>query len=69
MNKAKLIVQLRNSREYKFKTEGLDVEAILKQDCEGLRQGLIDGKFSAVDLVNVFAQRCSTIGRGLCLST
>jgi|MGYP000032022894 hypothetical protein len=39
MNKAKLIVQLRNSREYKFKTEGLDVEAILKQDCEGLRQG------------------------------
>ena len=44
-------------------------EEILKMDVTQLRQGLLSGKFSSEDLVNVFASRCYTIGRHLCLST
>jgi Asp-tRNA(Asn)/Glu-tRNA(Gln) amidotransferase A subunit family amidase len=38
-------------------------------DVTQLREGLLSGKFSSEDLVNVFAARCYTIGRRLCLST
>ena len=33
-----------------------------------LKKGLIDGKFTSVDLVHVFGKRCQDIGRRLCLS-
>jgi hypothetical protein len=35
----------------------------------GLRQGLLSGYFSSVDLVHLFGSRCQSIGRDLCLST
>ena len=38
-------------------------------DVTQLREGLMTGRFTSVDLVHVFAQRCYTIGRQLCLST
>lgn len=34
-----------------------------------LRKGLFEGKFTSVDLVNVFGDRCQRIGRELNLST
>ena len=30
-----------------------------------LKEGLLEGKFTSVDLVNFYAHRCYTIGRGL----
>ena len=42
---------------------------ILEMDVGQLREGLIQQKFTSVDLVNVFGRRCYTIGRRLCLST
>lgn len=37
-------------------------------DVTQLKEGLLKGDFTSVDLVNVFAKRCYTIGRQLCLS-
>ena len=34
-----------------------------------MTQGLIDQRFTSVDLVNIFGDRCYVIGRGLCLSS
>ena len=34
-----------------------------------MKEHLISGTFTSVDLVNVFAKRCYTIGRDLCLTT
>ena len=42
---------------------------LLTLDVHGLRQGLLDRKFSSVDLVNFYGNRCYTIGRDLCLTT
>ena len=44
-------------------------ESLLTLDVHGVRQGLLEGKFSSVDLVNFYGQRCYTIGRDLCLTT
>ena len=38
-------------------------------DITQLREGLMKEKFTSVDLINIFGQRCYTIGRQLCLST
>eukprot|EP00347_Sterkiella_histriomuscorum_P018941 403343571 len=43
-------------------------ELILSLDVTGLREELLKGTFTSVDLVNVFGNRCQTIGRDLCLS-
>lgn len=37
-------------------------------DVTQLREGLLTGKWTSVDLVNVFAKRCYQIGRALCLT-
>jgi Asp-tRNA(Asn)/Glu-tRNA(Gln) amidotransferase A subunit family amidase len=37
-------------------------------DVTQLKEGLLRGDFTSVDLVNVFGKRCYTIGRRLCLS-
>jgi hypothetical protein len=37
----------------------------LSLDIEGLRNGLFNGAFTCSDLVEMFAERCWTIGRGL----
>ena len=37
-------------------------------DVTKLKEGLLRGDFTSVDLVNVFGKRCYTIGRRLCLS-
>jgi Asp-tRNA(Asn)/Glu-tRNA(Gln) amidotransferase A subunit family amidase len=37
-------------------------------DVTQLKEGLLRGDFTSVDLVNVFGKRCFTIGRRLCLS-
>ena len=43
-------------------------DLIISLDLEGLRQGLVKGKFTSVDLVNVFGARAQTIARELELS-
>lgn len=53
---------------YEFK----DVEQealILSLDATHLREHLLKGTFTSVDLVHVFAKRCYTIARALRLST
>jgi Asp-tRNA(Asn)/Glu-tRNA(Gln) amidotransferase A subunit family amidase len=59
----------RDAKEYPW-LKTIDKEAeILNMDVSQLRQGLISGKFTSVDLVHVYARRCVEIGRKLCLST
>jgi hypothetical protein len=41
---------------------------ILDSDVTQLKEGLIRGTYTSVDLVNVFAKRCFTIGRQLNLT-
>ena len=36
--------------------------AILKMDVSQLRKGLFEGKFTSVDLVNIYGSRCRTLG-------
>ena len=69
MKSAKQFLVNRNNRKFVFKTEGLNVEEIINMGVDQLHEGLINGQFTSVDLVNVFGQRCYTIGRGLCLTT
>ena len=38
-------------------------------DVTQLQEGLNEGKFTSVDLVNIFGDRCQSIGRGLNLTT
>ena len=66
--RAARILLTRNHNFYSFKTNHLDVPAILKLDVKGLQAGLRKNKFTSVDLVHVFAQRCQVFGRDLCLS-
>ena len=59
----------RDAKEYPWLKE-IDRESeILEMDVSQLRQGLMSGRFTSVDLVHVFARRCMQIGRRLCLST
>lgn len=46
----------------------MDIDYILSLDINQLKHGLIEGRFTSVDLVNVFADRCYRVGRSLCLS-
>ena len=62
-------LEKRNSQWHQFNLDGINVELILQSDLQKLRQGLMKGKFSSVDLVNVFGERCQRIGRQLNLST
>ena len=65
---ARAALQKRNSRTDSFDTSGIDVDKILSMDVNQLREGLIAGKFTSVQLVTVFAERCQRIGRRLNLS-
>ena len=63
--------EMRNGRLFSFRDEiqNLDVDGIIKLDVLQLRKGLFNGDFTSVNLVNVFSERCYTIGRGLNLTT
>ena len=41
----------RNAKHFKFNTSGIDVARILSLDCQQLREELIKGTFTSVDLV------------------
>ena len=60
----------RNAKKYDFgsKLDDIDVDHILSLDITQLKSGLIEGRFTSVDLVNVYADRCYRVGRSLCLS-
>jgi hypothetical protein len=60
----------RNATKYDFASQlqELDLEYILSLDITKLKSGLLEGQFTSVDLVNVFADRCYRVGRSLCLS-
>lgn len=65
--KSKKLRESKLSRTHKFdKVDNEDL--ILSLDLNGLREHLLKGTFTSVDLVNVFGNRCITIGRELCLS-
>lgn len=66
---AKYTLDKRNSKWQKFDTSGIDVPLIMSLDVCKLREELIKGTFSSVDLVTVFSERCQRIGRALNLST
>ena len=38
-------------------------------DVHAIREGLLQGRFKSIDLVNFYGKRCQTIGRELCYST
>jgi len=48
------IRQERDAKVINFNTEGLDIDLILSLDIAGLREHLIKGTFTSVNLVNVF---------------
>ena len=66
----KQVLEERNANKYDFSSHisHLDIEAILELDVRGLREGLMRGDFTSVDLVNLFAERSYRIGRRLCMS-
>ena len=69
MNLARATLEKRNSKTYQFDTKRLKVNDIVQLDIKGLRQGLMQRRWTSTDLVNIFAERCYTIGRELNLST
>ena len=58
----------RAARKYEFKSVD-NADFILSLDVRGLREHLIKGTFTSVDLVNVFGSRTYKYGRELNLST
>jgi len=67
----KLAVDIWERREAKgidFDSEVKDKDLIINLDVSEMREGLIKGTFTSVDLVNVFGDRCKRIGRSLYLS-
>lgn len=52
----------KNAKVYTFKKVENE-ELILSLDVKGLKEHLLKGSFTSVDLVHVFANRCYTIGR------
>lgn len=60
----------RNNKVFEFKPVDEKVsQMLLDLDVHGIRQGLLDSKFTSEDLVNFYGNRCYTIGRDLCLTT
>lgn len=59
----------RNAKQVKFAKPDLDEDKVLNMGILELRAELIKGSFTSVDLVNLFGQRCLSIGRQLCLTT
>lgn len=59
----------RDAKKTNFKTDNIDVDLILSLDCTQMREELIKGTFTSVDLVHVFGDRCYRIARPLNLST
>lgn len=66
--KANEVLNERNSKKYEFKTSGKDIDHIINLDVKQLREGLVKGTFTSVDLVSIFGQRSYQIGRALNLS-
>lgn len=67
---AKKMLKERNEKHYSFQpVEGLKAELILGADVTGLREHLMAGRLTSVELVNFFGHRCQTIGRANCYST
>ena len=65
---ARAALEKRNSGNIEFDTKGVDVDKILAMDVNQLRDGLMAGKFTSLQLVHVFGERCQRIGRRLNLS-
>lgn len=66
--RAKKVLDDRNAKTYEFK-EVKNEDLILSLDVTQLKEHLLSGSFTSVDLVNVYAKRCYSIGRELCLIT
>ena len=67
---AKTMLKDRNSQHYKFEKVGQDQTEIMKgADVTLLREHLMKGTFTSVDLVNYFGERCQRIGREMGYST
>jgi len=58
----------RNSFYYEFDLKEIDVDLILSLNVIQLREGLLKGTFTSVDLVTVFGERTQRLGRDLQLS-
>ena len=53
----------RDASSFDFNIHGLDIDFIISLDVKSLRQELIKGTFTSVNLVNVFGSRCQKIAR------
>jgi hypothetical protein len=69
MSKAKEILQKRNAKKFVFPIDGLDIDSIVNLDVRQMREGLLSGKFTSVDLVNIYSHRCYIVGRKLNYTT
>lgn len=65
--KGRRLYEAKMSKTYEFKAVENE-QLILSLDLTGLREHLLKGTFTSVDLVNVFGKRCYTIGRRLNLT-
>lgn len=67
--KGQLARAKRDAKVTNFCTKNIDVDFILSLDCTQMREELIKGSFTSVDLIHVFGDRCQRIARALNLST
>ena len=59
----------RNAKSFEFKEVPKELaDFLLKADVAAVRQGLLDGRFTSVDLVNFYGARTQRLGRDLCLT-
>ena len=64
------MITARNSKHFKFeKVSPEKANIMLSSDVGELRDHLMKGTFTSVELVNFFGARTQEIGRQLCLST
>ena len=68
VEKGRRVREERDKRTYEFKSVPNE-EAIANMSVGELKELLLKGEVTSVDLVNVFGKRCYVIGRALCLTT
>jgi fatty acid amide hydrolase len=59
----------RNNKHFEFKIVKKGGDELKSMDVYQIREALMEGKYTSVDLVNYFGNRCQTLGRELCLTT
>ena len=57
----------RNDKHYEFKS--ISADELKTMDCTQIRQALLEGKYTSIDLVHYFGNRVQTLGRELNLTT